>query len=255
MPEIDLRPAATTRLAAFWEGFTAPYRGFQYMNRQPRLWRYAVAPICLNIVITGFMLVLFLIGLIVGLPWLHDVWLTKGYAIYWEWLAVFGIVVFLLGLTLGIWKLLEGTLCGYFYGRLAENVENELGIDVDEIRSIPFWYQALDSVFDLSLLVLINTGFLCFHCIPVVGSFLGIGCALYFSACVLGRDYLAFPTGMRGMRRSEIREFCKQHRSHTVGLGAAAMLFMLIPILGAVLLTTAATGAVLLHRRIVVTEA
>lgn len=105
-------------------------------------------------------------------------------------------------------------------------------------------------MWDSAALAAINLGFLSMNCVPVIGSIVGLCGALYFDCMILGRNFLAFPTGLRGMRRREIREFCRRPRYHSLGLGAAVLLFSLIPLVGAVLLTTAATGAVLLHRRL-----
>lgn len=223
------------------------------MSRHHRLWRYGVAPLLLNLVITGLMLVLLVLVLavIVGKTRFHTWFVENDYAIFWEILAVCGLIVLTLGLVLAIWKLLEGILCGHFYGKLAQEVELQIGTPPEDLKEIPFRYQVVDSVRDFAALAAINIGFLTLNCIPVLGSIVGLCGALYFDCLILGRDFLEFPTGLRGMRRNEIREFCRRHRSHTLGLGAAVLVFSLIPLVGAVLLTTAATGAVLLHRRLI----
>jgi uncharacterized protein involved in cysteine biosynthesis len=88
------------------------------------------------------------------------------------------------------------------------------------------------------------------HIIPVVGSVAAVGGSIYFDCWVLGLDYFEYPLGLRGKARREMRQFCKAHRLQTLGLGAAVLLMALVPVLSAVFLTTAATGAVLLHRRL-----
>ncbi len=250
MAELDQQSATTSRVAAFGEGFAAPWHGFVFMCRQPKLCRYGVAPVLVNFFITGLMLVFLVLAVIFAFTKFHPWFVENGYAIYWEILAVCGLIVVTLGLVLAIWKLLEGILCGHFYGKLAQEVELQIGTPPEDLREIPFRYQVVDSVRDFAALVVINLGFLTMNCIPVAGSIVGLCGALYFDSRILGCGFLEFPTGLRGMRRKEIREFCRRHQSHTLGLGAAVLLFSLIPLVGAVLLTTAATGAVLLHHRL-----
>jgi uncharacterized protein involved in cysteine biosynthesis len=57
------------------------------------------------------------------------------------------------------------------------------------------------------------------------------------------------------MRRREKLQFARRHHAHVLGLGTAMALVTLVPIVNAVLLTTAVTGAVLLHRRLAEAEA
>lgn len=238
----------TGSVTAFRAGFSAPWHGFVFMCRQPGLWRFGVAPVLMNIVITGLMLVLLVFAVIYAATSIDSWFGENGYAIYWEILAVCGLIVLTLGLVLAIWKLLEGILCGHFYGKLAREVELQLGTPSEELKEIPFSYQVADSVGDFVALVVINLGLLTLNCIPAVGSIVAVCGALYFNSLILGRDFLAFPTGLRGMRRSENRAFSRRFRFQTLGLGAAVLLFSLIPLVGAVLLTTAATGTVLLHQ-------
>ena len=240
--------ATTGRLAAFRAGFSAPWHGFVFMCRQPGLWRFGVAPVLLNIVITGLMLVLLVFAVIYATSSIDSWFGERGFSIYWEVLAVCGLIILMLGLVLATWKLLEGILCGHFYGKLAREVEIQIGTPPEELKDIPFSYQVADSVGDFVALVVVNLGLLTLNCIPAVGSIVAVCGALYFNSLILGRDFLAFPTALRGMRRSENRAFSRRFRFQTLGLGVAVLLFSLIPLVGAVLLTTAATGTVLLYR-------
>ncbi len=96
----------------------------------------------------------------------------------------------------------------------------------------------------------INGGLLLLNIVPIVGSIVAICGGMYFQWFILGLDYLDFPMSLRGIRREQKRAFAKHHRWHTLGLGAAVFLLILIPAIGAIFLTTAAAGAVLLHRRL-----
>ena len=67
---------------------------------------------------------------------------------------------------------------------------------------------------------------------------------------LIGFDLLSYPLSLRGKRRSERVAFVRRHRPRTLGLGAVVVAFEFIPIFGAVFLTTAVVGSVLIHQRV-----
>jgi uncharacterized protein involved in cysteine biosynthesis len=79
---------------------------------------------------------------------------------------------------------------------------------------------------------------------------LGLCGSYYFTSYTLGLEYFDYPLALRGLRRPEKLAFGRRHRLHVLGLGTAVAILALVPIVNAVLLTTAVTGAVLLHRQI-----
>src|SRR6185436_8379966 len=162
-------------------------------------------------------------------------------------MALFAVIV---GLALAVWLLLQSILCGYFYGKLARQVELQLGLPPEQIKEVSFGREVVDGVRDVSVLLAVNSALLLLNIVPVVGSVAAVGGSLYFDSWVLGLDYFEYPLGLRGKTRWEMRQFCKAHRPQTLGLGAAVLLLALLPVISAVFLTTAATGAVLLHRRL-----
>ena len=248
--EVDQDEPAKTAAAAFREGFAVPWNGFRYMNRHPSLWRYGVIPILLNLLITIFVLALLILGVIAFATYLHPKFAAGWFGVFLEILCAIGLFVLAIGVAAGTWVLLQGILCGHYYGKLAREVELQLGMRPEDIREISLGYHILDALRDFFALAGINTAFLMLNCIPVFGSIIALCGALYFNCYIFGRDYLDYPLALRGMRRKEKHQFARQHRAHTLGLGAVVLLFNLIPILGAVVLTTAATGAVLLYRRL-----
>ena len=244
------RPAATTRLAAFAEGFAAPREGFVFMCRHPALWRFAVIPILLNLVITALLIVL-----LVAAAGYFAVRIHPWFDGHWGWrvlevLVVVGLLVAAAALAMTAWVLLNGILCGHYHGKLARQAELLLGMRPQDMVELSLRYQVADSFRDLGALLLINTGFLLLNFIPVLGTVAGTAGALYFDSFVFGMDYLDFPLSLRGLRRAEKRAFARRHRAHTVGLGAAIFVFNFVPVVGSVVLSTAAAGAVLLHRRL-----
>ena len=252
-PHPPCPPAADGR-AAFLEGFAAPREGFAYMCRHPRLWRYAAVPVVLNLLITSAVLSLLLLAATYFAVKIHP-----KFAGGWGWRVLeVGVAAALLAavvaLSLGAWVLLNGILCGHYYGKLAREVELQLGMRPDQITDISLRAQVADTLLDLGALIGINVGLLALNVVPLVGSLAAVVLTLYFDWMIFGREYLDFPLSLRGMRRADKRAFARRHRGHTLGLGAAAFCCTFVPVVGSVVLSTAAVGAVLLHRRLQAAE-
>jgi uncharacterized protein involved in cysteine biosynthesis len=246
------KPSATKPplLAAFREGLSVPWEGFKYMVRYPLLWRHGVVPFALNLFITGFVLFLLVFVAIVFISRIHPLFPAG-----WTWLLLevlcgIAMVAAALGLCIATWMLLQGILCGYFYSKLARQVEIQLGARPEELREVRFAFHLADAFRDVAALIAINAGFLCLHIVPVIGSIAAVGGSVYFDCYLLGSDYLDFPLDLRGRNRAAKRQFARRHRPQVLGLGAIVLLISFVPIIGSVLLTTAATGVVLLHRRL-----
>jgi CysZ protein len=236
--------------ASFRQGFLVPWDGLSQMRRHPQLWKYGVAPIITNLLITGIVLLMLIVGVGFGIYWLHSAF-PDG----WGWLVlevVSGIGLVLLALlgAFVTWLLLQGVLCDHFYSKLARQTELQLGVHPDQFSDVPFMVQVADAVRTVTKLVAVNIGLLALHLLPLIGSIAAIFGSLYFNSMILGGEFIAYPLDLRGMRRAEKRDFVRRNRFHTLGLGASVMLLILIPMVGAVLLTTAVTGSVLLYHRL-----
>jgi len=254
-PPVDLAvevypPPARSISAAFGEGLSAPWLGFRYMARHPGLWRYGVIPVLLNLLITTLLLVLLVVVAVLFFsklhPWFDDGWLWRLAEI------LFGLLLLaaVLGLALVAYLVLQGILCGHFYGKLARQVELQLGVRPEEIKEVPFSYQVADTLRDVGFLAVVNAACIAVQIVPGIGSILGVSAGYYFNCFTFGLDFFDHPLALRGVRRREKRAFAKRHRAHTLGLGTAVLALTLLPVINAVLLTTAVTGAVLLHRQL-----
>jgi CysZ protein len=243
-------PAARSIWAAFGEGLSAPWLGFRYMARHPGLWRHGVVPVLLNLLITSLLLVV-LVALAVWFfsrvhPWFADGW---GWFVV-EILCGLALLACVLGLALLAYLVLQGVLCGHFYGKLARQVELQLGTRPEELKEVPFAYQVADTFRDVGFLAVANAACVAVQIVPGIGSILGVCGGYYFNCFTFGLDYLDHPLALRGLRRREKRAFAKRHRAHTVGLGTAVLALTLLPLVNAILLTTAVTGAVLLYHQL-----
>ncbi len=257
-PVLAARSGRKRGFAAFSQGLTAPCRGFVYMAERPSLWPYGLLPVLLNLLITAGILV----GLWYGLGTLQDrldAYFSDLFGAgvlgrILHWVSMLGAVVaawcIALGLAVAAWFLLQGILCDFFYRKLAVRVELQLGARREELTDVPILADLLDTCLALTALIFFNVCFLFLNCLPLVGSFLAVACSLYFSCWVFGIDFLSFPLSLRGLRRGQRRAFAHAHRGQTLGLGAVVFLCNLLPVVNAVLLTSAVVGAVLLHREV-----
>jgi len=241
---------------SFSDGIKCPYRGIAYMADHPHLWLYGITPVLLNLLITALVLT----SLVVTMTWVFTEmlpWFYQGWSERWQWfgwaLAIaVALMIFSLCLVTAVivWKLLSAVLCGFFYGKLAEQVERSLGMTKDELRSISFFSELVDALIDVGSLLLMWLMLLLVGFLPIVGAPIGLLASTLWSWYLSGYDYLSYPLSVRGMRRKQRHQFTWQHKKVTIGLGAAVVLFELIPVLGAVMLVPTTVGAVLLHRKI-----
>jgi CysZ protein len=243
-------PIAQTPFAAFREGLTSPWNGWRYMWQQPALWRYGLMPLVMNLLVAGLLVAVLIavVGyLLVAIhPNFADGW--QGRAI--EVLVALAALILACGLSAIMWVILQGIFCGHFYSKLAEQVELRLGMAREDIREVRFTQRVVDTLGDAGFLTGVNFGLLLLHCVPGFGSLISVAGSYYFTCMTLGSDYLEHPLSLRGKRRPERQAFARRNRSHTLGLGTGVALVSLVPLVNAVLLTTAVAGAVLLHRRL-----
>jgi len=242
--------AAASAWQDFREGLMTPWDGLRHMARNPSLWRYGILPVVVNLLITGLLLMILIATGVYFFTAIHpkfgDGWLW-GLA---ELLVAGLFVVAVIGLAVTAWMALQTILCGWFYDRLARQVELQIGTRPEDLRDVPFWPQAVDALRAVGLLALVNAGCIVVQIVPGVGTVLGLLGSYYFTCSTLGFEYFDYPLSLRGLRRSEKLAFTRRHRPHTLGLGTAVAMLALIPVVNAVFLTTAVTGAVLLHRRL-----
>lgn len=248
-------PPAASRLWKFLEGASTPWLGLRVMRHRPYLWKYAVVPILLNIAIMFaaiFAMVTMTSAAVALLYWLlgdwHGNWWYAALAL--QILAAIVTAIVCIATAVLTWRLLSGVLCGYFYGRLAMRVETEFGMSRDEMREISLSYELRDTAIGLFWLLISLVLALLVSLIPFIGPPIGFVYSTYFQMLACGRDQLAYPLVLRAMRRPERLAYSRKHLAHTLGLGSVVLVMQFVPILGAVLMVTAAAGAVVLHRRL-----
>lgn len=250
LPERFNRPVSKAGLAGLIAGLNAPWEGLVYLSYYPWLWRYGIVPVLLNLIITALVFFGLIMAVFSSFSYI-DGWFPEGwfYAIL-KVLTGLGFVLLAIGGALVSWLILQVALCGYFYGLLARQVELQLGTPPEELREASLFAEVKDVTIDIAVLIVINLGLLLLNLIPAVGSVLALVGGFYFNSFVLGREFFDYPLALRGWRRPEKLAFARERRANTCGLGLAVMGLYLVPFVGAVFLTTAVAGSVLLHRRI-----
>lgn len=235
---------------AFVRGFAAPWHGFVYLCKHPRLWRYVIVPVLLNFVITAFVLAILLAAAVAYLAHVHPAFPEGWWGILLEIVTALCLLVAAGTLAFVVWLLLLGIFVGRSMGFLAKRVERELGTPEDQLHDIPWKHQIVDAFRDVAMLIAINGATLLLHLIPLVGSVLAVGVSLYFDSMLFGAAVFDYPLTLRGMRRDEKWTFLKARRPYVIGLGLATLLIGLVPVVGPIFTTTATVGAVLLYHEL-----
>ena len=246
-PETSPKATPLRGVSGFAAGFAAPVRGFQFLWRNPRLWQYALWPILINLLITGLVIV----GLIFGVWWLLSLWHASFPEAWWgrflEILA--GILLSLVGIAVAAvtWFVLQMALNAWFYFELARETEIVLGRPRESLREAPIFVQIRDGLLTALRLLGLNLILLVLNIVPVIGTALAAVGTVLCNAWVLGASHLDYPLSLRAKTGPEKRQIFHRNRAVTFGLGSAVLLLVMIPLAGAVLLTTAVVGGVLLH--------
>jgi uncharacterized protein involved in cysteine biosynthesis len=249
------RAPANNAADRFWEGISAPWHGWRLLRQQPRLWALAALPTLLNLLIS----LLVAVAVIGGGYWLvtvlHDSF--AGQFTGWGWYAaltgevllVLAIAPLVLIIAIVLWKIMTMIFCGYLFSRLAIEVERLIGLDERDLRPVSFTAEALGLIFSLLVLIFGSTVLIALVFIPVVGGFLSFVFGTLFTCWIMGLDYLGYPLALRGLPRWRQYPFGLANSSRAIGLGLFVSTCELIPILGAIPLTSAVIGAVLLQRK------
>ena len=243
-------PRRRGAIASFLDGFAAPWAGLRYMNTHPALWRHGILPILCNLLLTAALFAGLIYGWFKAYAWVDAAFPANWWGATLEVLSVVAIAALEIALAVAAWIVFQGIFCGFFYSRLAREVEIQLGMDPALMREVPLLYQITDALLDLAALTAVAVGCFVLGWIPLVGAPLALAFGLYFDCVVFGMDYLDYPQALRARGRAVQRRFARRHRAATLGLGSSVMLLTFIPLLSPVLLTTAATGAVLLYRKL-----
>lgn len=243
----ERHPSATLK-ASLLTGLRCPPAGLAFLLKNRSLWQYAIWPVLLNLIITGVVSLMVVIGTGILFSSLPNWFPEADYRILRIVAAGTGILVAAIGLTIATWLALQVILCTYFYSKLAYRVEILTGTNPKSLQEAPLHHQAIDIMVDVIMMMMINLGCLALNLIPVLGTVLGLVVGICYSSLILGRQCLDYPLSLRGLRRSGKLAISRRFRWETIGLGAELLLFLPIPVVGSIFLVAAIVGAVLLQK-------
>ncbi|MBI1312236.1 hypothetical protein GC176_13185 [bacterium] len=241
----------TTGLAGdYVRGLAASFEGLRFLCARPTLWRFAVWPILINIVVS--LAALYLAYQLFG-------YLSQSYAdslpigliaTIKKWMAFFAALVAAFSTAFVVYVLLQSVFCAWFFSLLARQVELFLGTARNELSDPPIVAQISDALRAAIKLLIVNLFVLLLNLIPVAGSVAALVIGVYVDAFILGSEFFGYPLELRGIRWRDRQRIAKTHLGVTLGLGTVVSLLFLIPILGPAIQATSVVGAVLLFRRI-----
>ncbi|MEK6235628.1 MAG: EI24 domain-containing protein, partial [Planctomycetales bacterium] len=158
----------SARPGGFAAGFAAPWRGLGYLRDRPSLWRYAVGPILLHL---AFMVAaaMFLYWSFSGIRRWIDGWFDGWLGGAVELFAMLLVGMFLAFAVLGPWVVFNFLFCGKSHGKLALEVEQELGFPPDAQRELSWFREWTDRLLGVFAMVTGNIFLIALMFIPIVG--------------------------------------------------------------------------------------
>ena len=243
-------------------GFRMAWRGIAFLGRHHTLWKWAILPTVINIVVftLAFALFVFFYQDIYGLAtgFLPQTPPQTWYA--WFWVAPLRFLGWGIGLLLLltalvvlylIFLLLGTTIAAPFLDVLAQRVEDlvteraqeEPATVLGAARTIGA--SMLDELKKLTFFLLVQLAFLILALLPVLTPLMAIVATL-FTVLFLPLEYAGFAMDHRHLRFAQRRHFIWQHRWLMLGFGAAAFLTLLVPLLNFICLPVLVTGGTLL---------
>ena len=243
-------------------GFRMAWRGIAFLGRHHTLWKWAILPTVINIVVftLAFALFVFFYQDIYGLAtgFLPQTPPQTWYA--WFWVAPLRFLGWAIGLLLLLTELvvlyfmfllLGTTIAAPFLDVLAQRVEGLVTERAQEEHATvlgaarTIGASILDEVKKLTFFLLVQLAFLILALLPVLTPLMAIVATL-FTVLFLPLEYAGFAMDHRHLRFAQRRHFIWQHRWLMLGFGAATFLTLLVPLLNFICLPVLVTGGTLL---------
>ena len=243
-------------------GFQLAFQGVSFLGRHRVLWKWALLPAIVNIVVFAVAFALFLAfypdlyTLATGFLYLDapQTW----YA--WLWVAPLRLLAWFIGLLLlvtalvilyFVFLILGTMIAAPFLDILAQRVEalvtgqalqGQTSL-LDAVRSIGF--SIIEELRKLGFFLAVQITLLLLGLIPVLTPFTVLAATL-FTMFFLPLEYASFAMDHRQLRFRQRRALIWQHRWLMFGFGIAAFLTLLIPLLNFICLPALVVGGTLL---------
>jgi|GEM_PF-3571126 len=241
-------------LKGYLRGLYTPFRGIGFLCKNKSFWAWVLPPALVNTAITLVALVVLVALSWLLIDWVYPLFGTGFWQWVFKWLAVIGVVLAVLGLTVVVWLILINVCAGYLLSVLAGRVERRLGLREDEIHPVPLTQEVKEAVIETSRVLGIHGLAFAAQFIPVVGTAVSVPVVLLADAYIFGGEFLNYPMGVRGLSLEERTVFIRRHRAEAVGMGSTILPLGLVPIVGGFMMAFATVGAVLLYRELVENE-
>ena len=236
-------------------GLTAPLRGFIFIIKNPRLIKFTVFPIIINIILILTTYIFgsrYLIGLV-------DRWIPDEEAWYWAILFWIAVVVLVLAVSLVaavLFYIIAGIVCVPFNELLSQEVEAMLRERPHQedfsvrLLALDIWLALVGEVKRIFLYLSLIIPLLLLNLIPVLGTVIygvifGVVTLLF-----LAFDFVDHPLGRRRIPFREKRKFMIKHFFSMIGFGAGVFVFLLVPIVNFIVLPLNAIGGTILFSEI-----
>lgn len=232
-------------MIGFFRALAYPFRGLAHLLRRPRLWRFAVLPFAVNLIVYTALAVL--------LYWavrhvLVGEWLS-GWPSWAQWIV--GVVAALSGLVLMAFTftIVGNVIAGPLLDLLAERALEDLrGAPLP--RGGPWLPEAAASVgrqmVKLFVFGSVQLGLLLLLLVPVAGLLHPV-LATLVTVAFLAMEYLDYPLGADRRPLGERLGYVFRHPATSFGFGTALLVIVLVPLVGYLALPCCVVGATLLY--------
>ncbi len=236
-------------------GLTAPLRGFIFIIKNPRLIKFAIFPIIINIILILTIYIFgsrYLIGLI-------DRWIPDEKAWYWAilfWIAVVFVVLAVSLVAAVFFYIIAGIICVPFNELLSQEVESMLRENPHKedfsvrLLALDIWLAIIGEIKRIFLYLSLMIPLLLLNLIPAVGTVIYGAIFGVVTLLFLAFDFVDHPLGRRRIPFREKRKFIIKHFSSMIGFGAGVFIFLLVPIVNFIVLPLNAVGGTILFSEI-----
>ena len=228
-------------LQRFAAGFANVPRGALLLVRTPSLWRVALVPGLLSVLLFAALVAL---SAVFGDDVLRLVWRTPGngdaapgtWLIVAYWCARLLAIAFLVALSAVVALLGSMVIAEPFVDVLSERTEQATGAMVPDrpfalsraCRDVSL--AACEVGMDLSALVFGHAGLLLLHLVPLAGALAHFALGFLLSAFFAGLEVTAPALARREIRTRRRWSVLRADLARSVGLGAGVMLVLLVPL-------------------------
>lgn len=217
------------------------FSGFHLILR-PRVRRYVVIPLGINIILFAAVIALGADELTGFIHWLSTRWSIAAWIgwLLWPLFVVISLVV-----VFFLFSIIANLIGAPFNGFLAEAVERSLGGSTSELETslgglFAEMLAAVKSEYRKFLYFIVRAiPLLLLLLVPVIGPVIWF----LFGAWMLSIEYLDYPMGNNGMLFPDIRAALARRRPLALGFGCAVLLLTLIPVVNFIAMPVAVAGA------------